>query len=150
MGHSRDPLVVATPVTRGSRRRTSIIQLEIRMKKRTVVRTGLWMTLLGVVALAMAPIGDAVVRHERKEVAGLAVVFGAEPEPALTEEMQFLRWRVSTLSDEEPYSDFQDAKVTVTRDGEEFGPFEVRGVRPRPGSTRRVTSLRKPASTSRS
>ena len=103
------------------------------MKTRAGVRTGLWMTLLGAVALAMAPINDAVVRHERKEVAGLAVVFGAEPEPALTEEMQFLRWRVSTLSDEEPYEDFQNAKVTVTRDGEEFGPFEVRGVRRTPG-----------------
>ena len=35
--------------------------------------------------------------HDRKEVAGLAIVFGAEPEPALTEEIQFLRWRVTTL-----------------------------------------------------
>ena len=51
--------------------------------------------------------------HERKEVAGLAVVFGAEPEPALTDEMQFLRWRVSSLSDEEPYTDFQDAEVVI-------------------------------------
>ncbi len=72
--------------------------------------------------------------HERKEVAGLAIVFGAEPEPALTEEMQFLRWRVSTLADEEPYGDFQDASVVITRDGEEFGPYAVRGVRRVPGS----------------
>ncbi len=103
------------------------------MKIRNVVGTGLGMTLVGAVALAMAPIEDGAVRHERKEVAGLAVVFGAEPEPALTEEMQFLRWRVSTLSDEEPYADFQDAKVTISRDGEEFGPFNVRGVRRTPG-----------------
>jgi len=72
--------------------------------------------------------------HERKEVAGLAIVFGAEPEPALTEEMQFLRWRVSTLADQEPYADFQDASVVITRDGEEFGPFQVRGNRRDPGN----------------
>lgn len=88
---------------------------------------------LAFVALAMAPLADDALRHERKEVAGLAVVFGAEPEPALTDEMQFLRWRVSTLAEEEPYSDFQDAKVTVTVDGEQYGPFEVRGVRGTPG-----------------
>jgi hypothetical protein len=72
--------------------------------------------------------------HERKEVAGLSIVFGAEPEPALTEEMQFLRWRVSTLADQEPYADFQDASVVIKRDGEEFGPFPVRGNRRDPGS----------------
>ncbi len=71
--------------------------------------------------------------HERKEVAGLAVVFGAEPEPAITDEIQFLRWRVSTLEGEEPYGDFTDAEVTIMKDGEEFGPFAVRGVRGSPG-----------------
>ena len=99
------------------------------MKTHKGLKTGLWVIVFSAVALAVAPISDAVMRHERKEVAGLAVVFGAEPEPALTEEMQFLRWRVSSLSDEEPYTDFQDAKVLVTRDGEEYGPFDVRGVR---------------------
>ncbi len=77
--------------------------------------------------------GDAAMVHERKEVAGLAVVFGAEPEPALTDEMQALRWRVSSLADEKPYSDFQDAKVTISRDGEEYGPFPVRSSRRDPG-----------------
>ncbi len=72
--------------------------------------------------------------HERKEVAGLAIVFGAEPEPALTDEMQFLRWRVSKLADQEPYADFQDASVLVRRNGEEFGPFQVRGIRREPGN----------------
>ncbi len=71
--------------------------------------------------------------HERKEVAGLAVVFGAEPEPAVTEEMQSLRWRVSSLADEKPYADFQEARVLIKRDGEEFGPFTVRRVRRTPG-----------------
>lgn len=73
------------------------------------------------------------VRHERKEIAGLAIVFGAEPEPALTEEMQFLRWRVSTLDTEEAYANFEDATVTITFDGREFGPFDVRGSRGAPG-----------------
>ncbi len=71
--------------------------------------------------------------HERKEVAGLSVLFGAEPEPALTEEMQFLRWRVGSLSDREPYLDLEEAEVTIKRDGEEFGPFGVRGARRDPG-----------------
>ncbi len=74
---------------------------------------------------------DAV--HERKEVAGMAVVFGAEPEPALTDEMQFLRWRISTLDTEEAYADLEDATVTVMFDGREFGPFDVRGSRREPG-----------------
>ena len=78
-----------------------------------------------------APTGAIV--HERKEVAGLAVVFGAEPEPALTEEMQFLRWRISSLADREPYTELQDAEVVITRDGEQYGPFEVRGTRRDPG-----------------
>jgi hypothetical protein len=67
--------------------------------------------------------------HERKEVAGLSVLFGAEPEPALTEEMQFLRWRVTSLDDQEPYEDLEDAEVTIKRNGEEFGPFGVGAAR---------------------
>ncbi len=76
---------------------------------------------------------DATVAHERKEVAGLGVLFGAEPEPALTEEMQFLRWRVTSLSDREPYPDLEGAEVTIKRGGAEFGPFGVRGARGDPG-----------------
>ncbi len=85
------------------------------------------------VLLAGAFAGNTTMDHERKEVAGLAVVFGAEPEPALTEEKQFLRWRVSSLTDEKPYTDFQDAEVTISRDGQEYGPFSVRGSRRDPG-----------------
>jgi hypothetical protein len=88
---------------------------------------------VGPIVLANVSAEDSAVVHERKEVAGLAVVFGAEPEPALTEEMQFLRWRVSSLADEKPYADFQDAEVTISRDGEEWGPFPVRGSRRTPG-----------------
>jgi len=103
------------------------------MKVHMHARNRVWTVLVGAMALAVAPYGEAAPRHERKEVAGLAVVFGAEPEPALTDEMQFLRWRVSSLADEKPYEDFQDAKVTVKRNGQEYGPFNVRGVRRTPG-----------------
>ena len=88
---------------------------------------------IGVVVTAAATAGGTAVFHERKEVAGLAVVFGAEPEPAITEEMQFLRWRISSLADEEAYTDLQDAEAIIKRDGEEFGPFPVRGSRRDPG-----------------
>ena len=88
---------------------------------------------IGAIVTAVASATGTMMFHERKEVAGLSVVFGAEPEPAITEEMQFLRWRISSLADEEPYADLQDAEVTVARDGEEFGPFPVRGSRRDPG-----------------
>ncbi len=89
-------------------------------------------TLTALITVA-ASTGAASTLHERKEVAGLAVVFGAEPEPAITEEMQFLRWRVSSLDDQEPYTDFQDAEVVIARDGEELGTFPLRGSRRDPG-----------------
>lgn len=94
------------------------------------------LTLLFLVTTFAASAGAIFVpdvRHERKEIAGLAIVFGAEPEPALTEEMQFLRWRVSTLDTEEAYADFEDAAVTITFEGGEFGPFDLRGSRGAPG-----------------
>jgi hypothetical protein len=71
--------------------------------------------------------------HERKEVAGLSIVFGAEPEPALTEEMQFLRWRVSSLESQEAYTELS-GEVAISFDGEELATFPVRGVRGTPGS----------------
>lgn len=101
------------------------------MQTQTVRHMLLGAVLIGAGAMTLNA-ADRV-RHERKEVAGLAVVFGAEPEPAITDEMQFLRWRVSTLADEKPYADFQDARVVIKRDGEEYGPFDVRGVRREPG-----------------
>lgn len=78
------------------------------------------------IAMAAASTRSDALFHERKEVAGLAVVFGAEPEPALTDEVEFLRWRVSSLADEQPYVDLEDAQVTIALDGAEFGPFALR------------------------
>ena len=66
--------------------------------------------------------------HERKEVAGLAIVFGAEPEPALTEEIQSLRWRVTTLDGGASYTDLS-GEVEISFDGVVQGSFSVRGVR---------------------
>ncbi len=88
--------------------------------------------IAAVVTAAAVP-GSTAVFHETKEVAGLAVTFGAEPEPALTEEMQFLRWRIRSLADEKAYTDLQDAEAIIKRDGEEFGPFPVRSSRRDPG-----------------
>lgn len=97
------------------------------------IRVASFVLLVAVVAMVTATV-SGMPMHERKEVAGLAIVFGAEPEPALTDEIQFLRWRVNTLAEEEPYADFQDASVVVKRNGEEFGPFQVRGNRRDPGN----------------
>ncbi len=96
------------------------------------VGLSLFVAVAAIVASA-AFSSDRTMPHERKEVAGLGVLFGAEPEPALTEEMQFLRWRVTSLSDREPYRDLEDAEVTIKRDGAEFGPIGVRGARRDPG-----------------
>jgi hypothetical protein len=96
------------------------------------LRIGALVVLAATVAAA-AGRSDAAREHERKEVAGLAIVFGAEPEPALTDEVQFLRWRVTTLSDEQPYNDFADAEVTISRGGVRFGPFALQRVRATPG-----------------
>ena len=97
----------------------------------------------GVIVVAAATPDSVLPFHERKEVAGLAVVFGAEPEPALTDEMQNLMWRVSTLDGEEPYNDMTDATVTITFEGASFGPFDLRQVRSTPGQyqTRHVFFL---------
>lgn len=84
-----------------------------------------------VLVAAIAP--DMVPFHERKEVAGLAIVFGAEPEPALTEEMQFLRWRVSSLESEEAYTELS-GEVVISFAGEEQATFPVRAMRGAPGS----------------
>ncbi len=103
------------------------------MKRHFKVAGLLLPVAVGVVVTAATTADGTAMFHERKEVAGLAVVFGTEPEPAITEERQFLRWRISSWADEEPYTDLQDAEATIKRDGEEFGPFPVRGARRDPG-----------------
>ena len=98
-------------------------------------RLAVVLALAGVGSILMAAVAPetALPFHERKEVAGLSIVFGAEPEPALTEEMQFLRWRVSSLDSEEPYTELS-GEVVISFNGEEQGSFPVRGIRGTPGS----------------
>ena len=85
-------------------------------------------TLGLVVAAACA----TVAAHERKEVAGLNVLFGAEPEPSLTGEMQFLRWRF-TSPDKAPFTDLEELTATVKRNGKTHGPFTGRMTMREPG-----------------
>ena len=56
-------------------------------------------------------------------------------------EVEFLRWRVSSLADEQRYVDLADAQVTIALDGAEFGPFALRQSRRDPGlyETRHVS-----------
>ena len=82
--------------------------------------------VLGVLALS-ATVGA----HERKEIAGLTVVFGAEPEPALNGEKQFLRWRF--LKDDKPFAEIEEINATIKRNGKTFGPFAGRMTPREPG-----------------
>lgn len=75
--------------------------------------------------MAMVALCATVGAHERKEIAGLNVLFGAEPEPALTGEVQFLRWRF-TAQDKTPFEDLEEIKAVVKRDGKTHGPFTGR------------------------
>ena len=82
--------------------------------------------------LAVVAMCATLSAHERKEVAGLNVLFGAEPEPALTGEMQFLRWRF-TAQDKTPFTDLEEIQATVKRDGKTHGPFTGRMTARDPG-----------------
>lgn len=82
-------------------------------------------------ALAIVAMFATATAHERKEVAGLEVVFGAEPEPALNGEKQFLRWRF--LKDKQPFGDIEELSATVKRNGKTFGPFTGRMTPREPG-----------------
>lgn len=82
-------------------------------------------------ALTVLALGATLVAHERKEVAGLEVVFGAEPEPAINGDKQFLRWRF--LKDKQPFGDIEELKATVKRNGKSYGPFTGRLAPREPG-----------------
>jgi len=82
--------------------------------------------------LAVVAMCATLSAHERKEIAGLNVLFGAEPEPALTGEMQFLRWRF-TAQDKTPFTELEEIKATVKRDGKTHGPFTGRMTARDPG-----------------
>ena len=96
------------------------------MKQLTVV------SLFAVIACAVL-LPSTALAHEHKDVAGLVVVFGAEPEPALTGEVEHLRWRFRSKDSEEPFGALEDATAVITRDGKDYGPFEARRARGEPG-----------------
>lgn len=102
------------------------------------------LTLVGLSALIAFAVllPSNATAHERKEVAGLVVVFGAEPEPALTGEIENLRWRFQSSETQESFADLEDVKAVITRDGKEYGPFEARRSRGEPGvvQTRHIFS----------
>ena len=103
------------------------------MKAHNKLATVFLLAGVGSVLLAAVAPDTALPFHERKEVAGLSIVFGAEPEPALTQEMQFLRWRVSSLDSQEPYTELS-GEVVISFNGEEQGSSPVRRIRGTPGS----------------
>lgn len=88
-------------------------------------------TLSLILGLAVVALCATVAAHERKEVAGLEVVFGAEPEPAINGDKQFLRWRF--LKDKQPFGDIEELAATVKRNGKTYGPFTGRMTPREPG-----------------
>ena len=86
--------------------------------------------LFGLTVLVMCV---TVRAHETKEVAGLEVVFGAEPEPAINGQMQFLRWRFRSKETKQPFADLEELKATVKRNGKDYGPFTGRVTPREPG-----------------
>ena len=84
-------------------------------------------------ALVVAGLCLTVSAHETKEVAGLEVVFGAEPEPAINGQMQFLRWRFRAKDTKQPYADLESLSAVVKRDGKTYGPFTGRITPREPG-----------------
>lgn len=90
--------------------------------------------LAAVIVSGMTSSGFAM--HERKEVAGMLVVFGAEPEPALTQERQELVWRFRGLESEEAVPGLEELQVVVAYGDNEYGPFAARGSRREPGTYR--------------
>jgi len=84
---------------------------------------------LTVVALSCVTISAL----ERKEVAGLEVVFGAEPEPALNGQMQLLRWRFLSKETKQPFGDIEEMSAVVKRNGKPFSPCTGRMAAREPG-----------------
>ena len=87
---------------------------------------GVGLSIILVSAVAIPSVAQA---HERKEVADLVVVFGAEPEPALTGEIENLRRRFRSQDSQESFGDLENAKAVIKRDGKEYGLFDARRAR---------------------
>jgi hypothetical protein len=83
-------------------------------------------TKLNILIMVACCFSMLAVAHESRDIGGMNMVFGGEPEPMFTGEKQFLRWRLTELKTDEPVSDLEDMQVTVKIDGKEYGPFEAR------------------------
>jgi len=83
--------------------------------------------------LASITLASVVFPHERREIGGMEVVFGGEPEPVIDGELRFLRWRFTDLKSKQPATDLKDVQARMKFEGQEFGPFEARGSRRDPG-----------------
>lgn len=90
-------------------------------------------TILSVLILSTCLFPALTISHERKNVGDMSVSFGGEPEPMLTGERQYLRWRFRDSKTEKPVSGLKDLQVTIKFAGKEFGPFDARGSRRNPG-----------------
>ena len=83
--------------------------------------------------VASLTVASMVFPHERREIGGMEVVFGGEPEPVIDGELRFLRWRFADVGSKQPATDLKDLQATIKFEGQEFGPFEARGSRRDPG-----------------
>ncbi len=90
-------------------------------------------TILSVLILSTCLLPTLTLSHGRKNVGDMSVSFGGEPEPMLTGERQYLRWRFRDSKTEKPVSGLEDLQVTIKFAGKEFGPFNARGSRGNPG-----------------
>lgn len=86
------------------------------------------------VAILSLTVAATAFSHESREIGGMKVVFGGEPEPVLDAEICFLTWRFSDLKTEEPVATLEDVSAMIEFDGKEFGPFYARGSRRNPGT----------------
>jgi hypothetical protein len=109
--------------------RSAAPRLELRQEKHMKLAR-----MLGyVLGLAIVVLWSPATAHETKEVAGLEVVFGAEPEPALNGQLQFLRWRFRTKDTKQPFAELEALTATVKHGGKQYGPFQGRTSPREPG-----------------
>ncbi len=72
--------------------------------------------------------------HSRTNVDDISVLFGAEPEPMVDAERQYLVWRFTDADTKEPITDLEALEAVVTFAGKEAGTFTARGSSRDPGT----------------
>ncbi len=89
--------------------------------------------MLSKLILVLIFFAAAAFGHDRKNVDGISVLFGGEPEPMVNDERQFLRWKFTDVDTNELITDLEALEAVVTFAGEEAGTFTARGPRRDPG-----------------